>query len=281
MRLLTLFLLISSPLFAALPKPAKVEASSEGPTPVFHWADTEGASVYRVAVFAAPDAEGKRPLMAAVWVKGLSWAYGSSKVLAKAGKLPSTTPKPLEPGLEYKVMVSAADENGMNKSDWAAASFTAGLAAKAPARSPLSLSATASPSTTPTPTEIPAGTATPTPQINAKGGTGPAELEVDLASEFKESPETGEAGLAPAAALPSTLEGARQLLQKGNAEDAEAAYKALLDKDATSADAWEGLGDSFDARKMKVEAKEAYEKALALDKKRTRLAKWMDDNVKR
>jgi hypothetical protein len=263
---------------AALPKPASVTVSTAGPAPVIRWGAAEGASFYRVAVFGAPDDEGKRPLMAAVWIKGLSWTYGSKKVASKLGKLPSTPPKPLEPGGDYKVMVSAADGAGADKSDWASAEFSLPVAPlPAPARQGLS-EITA----TPTPPEA---TATPTPtlQADANGNSGPAELEVDLASEIKETPEAGETGLSPAAATgaPATLEGARALLQAGKADQAAEIYKALLDKDASNADYWEGLGDSYDAQFMKVEAKEAYEKALAIDKTRLRLRKWLDENVKR
>jgi len=285
-RLTALCLLVAaSHAFAALPKPAKVDVSAMGPTPVFRWDEVEGASLYRVAVFAAPDDEGKRELMGAVWVRGLSWPYGNSKVVPKAGKLPSTRPKALEKGAQYKVMVSAANEAGLDKSDWASAEFTV-AAGSAPARSTLDTAEghAATPSMTPTPAAA-YGTATPTPapKADAKGSSGPAELEVDLAADFKETPEAGEGGLSKTAASagPATLEGARALLQNGKAEDAEAAYRALLDKDAGNADYWEGLGDSFDARKMKVEAKEAYEKALAIDGKRERLKKWLDENVVR
>lgn len=279
--LLTAFVVAAAGLIAALPKPASLDVSTGGPAPVFRWEGVEGAELYRVAVFAAPDEEGKRELMGAVWVKGLSWAYGSSKVVPKAGKLPSTTPKGLAPGAEYKVMVSAADAAGMNKSDWVSAEFKAGAADSVGSRKAATSSATPSPTPSNTPESV-SGTATPTPApADARGATGPAELEVDLAGEFKETPEAGEGGLTRTAAPAPTTEGARASLQAGKPEASEAAYKALLDKDATNADYWEGLGDSYDARKMKVEAKEAYEKALAIDKKRDRLKKWMDENVKR
>lgn len=276
-KLAALMLLMAATLSAALPKPESVSVSTRGPVPVLSWTEVEGAAMYRVAVFAAPDDEGKRELMAAVWVKGSSWAYGSGKVLAKAGKLPSTTPKKLEMGIEYKVMISAADAKGLNKSEWASSEFGAGepesttLGRQVADSSPASaLSAT----TTPTPTP------SPTPALDAAASTGTAELEIDLAAEFKESPQAGEVGLTKTSA-PATLESARALLQQGKAEDAETAYKALLAQDSNNADLWEGLGDSYDARKMRVEAKEAYENALAIDKKRERLNKWMQENVKR
>jgi tetratricopeptide (TPR) repeat protein len=279
---------VVSPLSASLPKPAKVDVTSLGSTPIFRWDEVEGAALYRVAVFAAPDEEGKRAIMAAVWIKGLSWAYAKGKVLPKAGKLPSTPAKALTAGADYKVMVRAADEEGANMSEWVSASFVAPLIGSAQAISAAAqaaLSATASPSMTQTPAWLPvsataSATPTPTAQVDAKGATGPAELEVDLAGDFKETPEAGEGGLSKTAAV-TTLEGARALLQQGKADDAEAAYRALLNQDATNADYWEGLGDSYDARNMKIEAKEAYEKALAIDGKRARLLKWMDDNVKK
>ena len=287
MRLLTLALIaIAAPLFAALPKPTHVEVSVSGPVPVIRWDEVEGATLYRVAVFGAPDEEGAQALLSAVWVRGLSWPYGNSKVVPKAGKLPSKIGKPLEGGSTYKVMVYAAEDDGANKSDWVSVHFTLkGNTAPAPTASPESMAPMPSATMTPTPQPpdsdaMMTATPTPAPRLDAKGATGPAELEVDLAAEFKESPEAGETGLTKTAA-PATLEGARALLQKGKAEDAETAYKALLEKDATNADFWEGLGDSYDARKMKIEAKEAYEKALAIDGKRERLTKWMDENVKK
>jgi hypothetical protein len=284
---LALCLISAAHLMAALPKPAKVDVSSLSNTPVFRWDEAEGAAMYRVAVFASPDEEGKRAIMAAVWVKGLSWAYAKGKIVAKAGRLPSTPAKPLVPGANYKVMVRSADEDGSNMSEWVSAGFIAPFSAAAPAQpsspsgSSSTATVTASPSMTPPPS-LDTATPTPTPgvQADAKGSTGPAVLEVDLASDFKETPEPGEGGLSKTAS-PSTLEGARGLLQQGKADDAEAAYRALLNQDATNADYWEGLGDSYDARNMKIEAKEAYEKALAIDGKRARLLKWMDDNVKK
>jgi tetratricopeptide (TPR) repeat protein len=233
------------------------------------WEGVKEASIYRVAVFASPDEEGKRELMAAVWVKGLSWPYGSDRVLPKAGKLPSTQAKPLSPGSAYKVMVSAARENGADKSDWSSAEF---VAAGAPSSTP--------PSPSPWPTPSPTPLSQAVDAADAEGGSASAEIEVDLAAEFRETPEAGEEGLA-SGAPEATLEGARSLLQQGKSEDAEAAYRALLGKDEANADLWEGLGDSYDARKMKVEAKEAYERALGIDKKRERLKRWLEENVKR
>jgi hypothetical protein len=292
---LTLCLMIASgipaPLPASLPKPAKVDVASVGSSPAFRWDEVEGAALYRVAVFAAPDEEGKRAIMAAVWIKGLSWIYGKGKVVAKAGRLPSTGAKALSPGADYKVMVRAADENGSNMSEWVSAGFSAPSASASQASPSAAALAPVSPTASPSMTATPpvdagasASTATPTPtpsaKLDAKGSTGPAELEVDLASDFKETPEAGEGGLSRTAA-PASLEAARGLLQQGKADDAEAAYRALLNQDASNADYWEGLGDSYDARNMKIEAKEAYEKALAIDGKRARLTKWMDDNVKK
>lgn len=271
-----LWMMLSATLVAGLPKPASIDVSAPGGTPVFRWDSVEGATLYRLAVFAAPDEEGKRPIMAAVWVKGLVWTYGMGKFIPKAGKLPSIAPKPLQDGASYKVMVRAADEHGSNMSDWVSASFNAGPGAPAPFT--VVPSATATP--TPQPAEQGTPTATPSPRVDAQGSTSPAELQVDLAGEFKETPEAGEVGLSRTAA-PATLEAARALLQQGKADEAEAVYRALLDKDASNADYWEGLGDSYDARSMKIEAKEAYEKTLAIDGKRARLVKWMDEYVKK
>jgi predicted Zn-dependent protease len=119
----------------------------------------------------------------------------------------------------------------------------------------------------PSPTASPRSLTDTSEVFDAEASSVSAEIEVDLAAEFKETPEAGEEGLAGAAAT-ATLESARTLLQQGKAEEAEAAYRALLGQDDKNADFWEGLGDSYDARKMKVEAKEAYEKALDIYRQR-------------
>jgi Flp pilus assembly protein TadD len=77
-----------------------------------------------------------------------------------------------------------------------------------------------------------------------------------------------------------TLGEAKGLVSAGRFEQAETAYRALLDKDPNNADAWEGLGDSYAGRKMKLEAKESYEKALSLDKTKMNLKDWIDKNVR-
>ncbi len=78
-----------------------------------------------------------------------------------------------------------------------------------------------------------------------------------------------------------TLGEAKGLNSVGRFEQAESAYRAILDKDPNNADAWEGLGDSYAGRKMKLEAKESYEKALSLDSTKNNLKEWIDKNVRR
>jgi tetratricopeptide (TPR) repeat protein len=268
MRLLT-FLFLSSSLYASLPKPSGLNVSNSASSQLIRWQASEGAAYYRVAVFASPDEEGKRELMGAVWVRGLSWTYGAKGSLAKVGKMPSTPCKTLALGAEYKVMIRAADESGSQLSDWISTEFKAGASGQTPSRKTVALSPSPSPSMT------------STPMADAKSATGPAELEVDLAAEFKETPQADETGLTSTVKFGAvTPEAARLLLQAGKADDAEQAYKKLLEKDPANADLWEGLGDSYDARLMKIEAKESYEKALAIDGKRERLLKWMQENLK-
>ena len=153
----------------ALPKPVAVSVD-EAAGPRFSWSPVEGAAVYRVAVFDAPDVEGKRPLLAAVWVATPAWAYAKDAVIAKAGKLGSTKPLPLPAGHKLRVMVAAAREAGADKSDWTGTDFS--LKAAAP----------------PTPLPVPSATATPTPAPAGKPGAD-AELELEGGEEFKSSPE--------------------------------------------------------------------------------------------
>ncbi|HTB35268.1 MAG TPA: hypothetical protein VK842_10420, partial [bacterium] len=96
---------------AALEKPdgVAVDASAQ---PHFSWNAVTDAGLYRVAVFDAPDAEGKRLLLAAVWVSGTAWAYGDAPAAASAGHLPSTRPLPLPAGHKVRVMVASARADG-------------------------------------------------------------------------------------------------------------------------------------------------------------------------
>lgn len=244
-----------------------VSVDTAGSSPVASWSGGD-AALYRVAVLSPADKEGKRATLAAAWVSGTAWTYGSKAgVLPKAGKLPSVESKPLAPGVEYRLMVRPAKADGTYTAEWSARHFKLEAAAAEAAL----------------PTEEPSPSFTPTPLVEASANTLDAELEVDLAADFKETPEAAEGAKAPTPTpvLTPSFESARALLQAGKAEPAEAVYKSLLDSDAESADAWEGLGDSYDARKMKVEAKEAYEKALSLDKSRDRLKKWLEENVRK
>lgn len=290
---------------ALLPKPEGL-AVDEAAGPRFSWTPVEGAALYRVAVFDAPDAEGKRPLLAAVWVAGSSYTYGKDAVVAKAGKLGSTRPLPLPAGRKLRVMVAAARQDGADKSDWTGAD----LSVKAPPQA--------------VPVVVPSATSTPTPTPGAAKPQADAELELDGGEEFKSSPEpavidlgegdgagavasaaaggavgaavagaaagteaAGQAGSAAPAAASSasaalpTLDAARALVKAGQADEAEAMFKSLTESEPKNADAWEGLGDSFNARQMKVEALEAYERALKLDKSKKHLRDWIDKNVRR
>ncbi len=265
LRLLTLSVLASSPLQAApFPRPEGLAVLGDAGAPLLRWQAVKGAGLYRVAVWAEPDAEGRRPLMVAAWVKGTSYSYGSKDVVSKAGKLPSTPAAGLKPG-NYKAWVAAAGPEGEDKSEWASADLK-WMGAPAPV-----------PSFTPTP-DI-AFVSTPTPP-GASGGD--AEVEVDLAADFKETPEPSEEpSPQPTPMGTPSMERAQAALESGKAEDAVEIYLKLVEADATDAAAWEGLGDSYDARKMKAEAKEAYEKALALDRKRVKARQWIEENVRR
>jgi hypothetical protein len=270
----------------ALPKATGLAASETS----FSWSAVDGAGLYRVAVWKpAASKGGKSTLMAAVWVKGTSWTYGDrTGVIAKAGKLASTkAPDPdLAPGVHYKLWVSAYSQDASDKSDWSYLEFTAPggdadprASNAAPARSLATATATPTPLVESSMSGAPVGTATVTPTPGAG-----ADLELDVADEFKETPEamksTATASASTLISGTASLDDARALLQAGKTDLAIASYKKVLDSDATNADAWEGLGDAYDSEKMKIEAKEAYEKALAIDSKRDRLKKWLDDNVR-
>ncbi len=100
-----------------LPKPEGLAVDTTGGASI-SWDAVDGAAAYRVAVFDQADAEGKRPLLAAVWVSGTAWTYGKAGTLPKFGKLPSTKPLPLPSGSTLRVMVAAAREEGADKSEW-------------------------------------------------------------------------------------------------------------------------------------------------------------------
>jgi tetratricopeptide (TPR) repeat protein len=271
----------------------------------FVWQAVDGAAVYRVAVFDAADAEGKRPLLAAIWVKGLHYDYAKSATIAKIGKLPSTKPLPLPHGRQLRVMVAAARADGSDKSEWAGEDFRLEAEARSAAA----------------PTAVP--TAAPTATAVAVSGSAAAdddaEIELEGGEEFKSSPEpavldvedaTGAAkgadvtvaaagagapakdatdsgkDTSPSAASDApkpelSLADAKALLKAGKAEEAEGAFRELLHKDGSNADLWEGLGDALVARRMKAEALEAYNQALLLDDSRKHLREWIRTNVPR
>ncbi len=297
LSLLAVLLLSAGLLAESLARPAWVKVA-DGAKPKITWASVEGARLYRLAVFGQPDEEGKRPLMGAAWLKGQAWSYGAPASVAKAAKLPSTVFKDLEKEKSYRVMVSAAKADGSNKSDWTAADFSmnskpsselndAGAHGSAPEVSPTAEAVDLA--------SVPTFTATPSPtatesvvdlgQAQNISSSAEAEVVVDLSSEFKETPEAVASSPTPAPSAMDysnfTLSEARALLAEKKYVDAQAAFKAWVDKDATSADAWEGLGDAYDGRLMKIEAKEAYEKAWSLDDSRLRIKEWLDKNVRR
>ena len=311
---------------APLPVPKGLQAEAGEGGLSLSWEAVTGAGLYRVAVFDAPEKDGKRPLLAAVWVKGHEYAYGQTLTVPKAGKYPSTKPLPLPSGHKLRVMVAAALADGNDKGEWAGLDVESAASAKAKVEA----SATPSPIMTATPS--------PTPGKPSKD----AELEVQGGEEFKQTPDAavldvddaGDAaaggaaatgalnavagsatGAASAAATTSSSADSAQattmsatvatadvkasgtastekaagstpwgeakgLLSAGKFELAETAYRNLLEKEPENADAWEGLGDSFAGRKMKLEAKESYEKALSLNKTKTHLRDWIDKNVR-
>ncbi len=273
---------------AALDKPEGLSVTVEDGSPVFHWAPVKGAGVYRLAVWAAPVGDGPRPLVGAIWTRGNSFGWGRANTVAKLAKLPSTAQEPLAVGQPYRWMVAAARADGSGKSDWTGAEMNLPkqeVTTPAPARQSIKSTATSSP--TPSATLSPTPTYSPTPDgINA-------EIEVDLGSDFVEKPASGSAtdaavlnvGAAEASekstGAATGMSAAKALLETGDPEGAETAYRAELTKDARNADAWEGLGRSYDARKLKLEAKEAFEKALAIDPKREDLKQWIEKNTRR
>jgi hypothetical protein len=300
---------------AALAVPQGLAADVNPGSLSLSWSPVEGAGLYRVAVFDAPEKDGKRPLLAAVWVKGHEYVYGQTATVAKAGKFPSTKPLPLPAAHKLRVMVAAAKANGDDKGEWAGLDVESAGAVKASA---------------PIATATPTVTSTTTPSaVSGTATTKDAELEVQGSEEFKQTPdaavleidesgdaEAGAAGLAAGAAgaatgvasaaagaamdtssacavpagtatvqssvsAASTLGEAKGLNVSGHFEQAETAFRSLLEKEPENADLWEGLGDSFAGRKMKLEAKESYEKALSLNKAKTHLKDWIDKNVRR
>jgi tetratricopeptide (TPR) repeat protein len=288
--------------------PQDFQADVDSGSLTLQWSAVDGAGLYRVAIFDAAQADGKRPLLAAVWVKGTKYSYNETATVAKAGKFPSTVPLPLPTGRRLRAMVAAAGADGSDKGEWAGIDVD-----------PISPAPT-TPQDTATPSPMVSATATPTVTATAAAGKRDAELEVQGGGEeFKQSPDaavldvddaaggaaaagaatglaTGAASAAgttagggsaadSSAASSDAADGSPMGLAKGlNAagrfDQAETAFRAILEKEPENADAWEGLGDSFAGRRMKLEAKESYEKALSLNSGKTRLKDWIDQNVR-
>jgi hypothetical protein len=284
---------------AALDKPEGLSVDA-GAQARFTWNGVEEAGLYRVAVFDAPDGEGKRLLLAAVWVSGTAWTYGEAPATSSAAHLPSTHPLPLPAGHKVRVMVASARADGSDKSDWSGADF------KVPA-SALHDSPTVEPTASPSPTAVAAQGLSPSAELDLSGGdefkTSPDPAVIDVQdTRTAESASPGLSSTAGAGASVTASAGdpagaaaasgnsataatdpeaaAKALLAAGKYDDAEAAFRALLDQNAKNASAWEGLGDSYAGRSMKVEAASAYEKALQLNASNERLKDWMQKNVR-
>lgn len=266
--LLVLFLALGAPVLAgALARPSALSVDPQSLR--ISWAAVPGAGLYRVAVFDAPDSSGKRLLLAAVWVAGEQWVYGGGPVVPRAAHLASTRPLPLPAGHQLRVMVAAAGAEGADKSDWAGTDFI--------------VPAVAAPRLSPTAVASPSPSAQPSPVADAT-------LEVDGGEEFKSSPDPAVIDLQDATptadvavALSPTGEGlqaAQALLSSGQDDAAESAFRSLLAREPRNADAWEGLGDSYVGRSMKVEAADAYKKAVAIDGSKTRLKDWLTQNLR-
>lgn len=259
---------------AVLAKPEGLSATATAAGVRIEWQPVEGATLYRVAVFDAPGADAKRPLLAAVWVRGEAWDYGKGPVLARVGRLPSTPEQALPLGHRLRVMVAAAREDGSDKSDWSGSDLVLDLLAKP----------------TPIPTQAPAAVEPSLVATIAITTGGDAELSLEGGDEFKSSPEPAEIELdeestpepsATPTPLPLSIESAAALLKAGQLDAAEAQYRGLIKAQGDSADLWEGLGDVMVARRMKAEALEAYSKALQLDHGRDRLKTWVKVNAPR
>lgn len=270
------FLMAAASLQAAvLAKPEGLSVSAGASGVRIEWQPVDSAALYRVAVFDAPGADDKRPLLAAVWVRGRSWDYGKGPVLARVGRLPSTPAQALPLGHRLRVMVAAAREDGSDKSDWSGTDLLIDVPPKV---TPL-------PSALPTAVEPQLLPTAPTSAAN-----GDAELSLEGGDEFKSSPEPAEIELdeeatpepsATPTPLPLSPESAAAELKAGHLDAAEAQYRGLIKAQGDDADLWEGLGDVMVARRMKAEALEAYSKALQLDHSRERLKDWVKVNAPR
>ena len=269
-------------LSAQLSKPSSASFTQNGSDIRFTWSAVEDAAVYRIAVFAPRDQSGEAPLVAAVWVNATSWTYGDRGVVKKVGKLASTPLEKLKSGIEYRWMVSAADSNGENKSEW-----TGGVFKLKSAAAPVEAA------------RIP--TVSPAPVTSQ---------EDDLETlDFSEEPETGEtlaatasdmetdeALPAPVAAHPVAvplkdedsaadverreLDMAQSLMTHKKWSDAEENWRSLLRRNAANAQYWEGLGLALDGQGLKLEAREAFDRALAWDSDRPVSRAWLQENVR-
>ena len=277
-------------LAAALDKPIGLAVDAAA-GPRFSWNRVDQAGLYRVAVFDASDGEGKRLLLAAVWVSGTAWAYGDAPAVTSAGHLPSTRPLPLPAGHKVRVMVAAARADGTDKSDWSGTDFSVAGAhsVSAPTASPSPTVVAAQPVSPSSDAELDLGgadefKASPDPAVIDVQDNTKAAVAAVTASDAASPVGAGSAAAATGAGAASTagdpLASAKALLVAGKAEEAEAGFRGVLDQDAKDAEAWEGLGDSYAARSMKVEAASAYEKALQLNASNERLKQWMHKNVR-
>jgi hypothetical protein len=224
----------------ALQPPSGLNAVTGTANPVFSWDSVEGAAMYRVAVF--PDAGAGKPNpspLAAVWVEGNTYAYGQGRILELPGALKNRRPEPLKPDLSYRWMVASARKGGAGKSAWASAKLApwqSGVLAE------------------PTPVDV-SGT-------SANAGAAALRAQPSEDMEVK-------------TLLPSALEDASHLLQKGQIEQAQAAFLLQTQKEPQNPRAWKGLGDSYLAGNMLLEAMEAYQKTRALDPDDKEVEAWI------
>jgi tetratricopeptide (TPR) repeat protein len=259
-----LSLALAGPLLGAavsnkpLPAPQNLTVTVEEGSLEFSWQAVTGAACYRLAVFLDKDKNGS-PL-AAVWIKGTRYLYGQDPFILKIGGLPSKAPASLQKGSYYRWIVAAAAPGGLRKSDWAGSRFEYSQARPKPTASitptPMGGGLTVSPEneTSTAKTEEPTATATQTPE--------PENVLKEASSN--EDP---------------SMEKAQQLLKERKWEPAQKEFKRLCDQDANNFDAWAGLGDSYLGANLRVEAVDAYRKALAL-KDDQRIGEWMKKNVR-
>jgi tetratricopeptide (TPR) repeat protein len=261
-----------------LPVPSGLGHFIENGELVFRWNKVDQAAMYRLAVFGPQEEDGQRPLMVAVWIKEPVYKYGQEKLIAVAGKLPSTQAKELESGVSYRWMVSAARLDGRDRSNWSGGSFILGPVTKAtPAIEPV-LESPAEPVNAEKKAELVVITST------AVATTFTAAVEES--SDFEETPQKDllviDFGSDEAESLTKTetpLATARPA-EKNDLKSQEQKYRIFIREEPDNADYWEALGDILVKQSMFLEAKEAYEQALKLDKSKKKVREWLLRNTR-